>query len=272
MGNCTIDQHAQTSARTRPPAPTVHSESIRSCKRLIWRAYNLNYYVYTLDSANRLQHGTAAERTTSGQYYPLQQKLTYTRDGLLEQVRDPNGSSQYAYRNGRLTSIEFSQVGQPIYRYQLSLNIRGQIVGLRGTPLQNSGLPAYSTQYQLDQKGRYVQLEVRTDQGVLYHRVRQGDFETSVGSPYALIRGIPYDLNRFPWMTWGETFPLNPHLARHIQTYRYAAPDTPTKLIKRSDLRLTYRRDPQGYMTGQFSTDALTTIRDTVVITYQQCR
>ena len=272
MGNCTIDQHAQTSARTRPPAPTVHSESIRSCKRLIWRAYNLNYYVYTLDSANRLQHGTAAERTTSGQYYPLQQKLTYTRDGLLEQVRDPNGSSQYAYRDGQLTSIEFSQAGQPVYRYQLSLNTRGQIVGLRGTPLQNSGLPAYSTQYQLDRQGRYVQLEVRTDQGVLYHRVRQGDFETSVGSPYALIRGILYDLNRFPWMTWGETFPLNPHLARHIQTYRYAAPDTPTKLIKRSDLRLTYRRDPQGYVTGQFSTDALTTIRDTVVITYQQCR
>ncbi|MFD2937335.1 hypothetical protein [Spirosoma flavum] len=225
-----------------------------------------------MDSTSRLKHGTAAELTVSGHYYPLDQWLTYTRKGLLEQVRDHIGSSKYAYRNGQLTSIEFSQAGQPIYRYQVSLNTRGQIVGLSGTPLHNSGLPAYSTHYQLDQQGRYVQLDVRTDKGVLYYRVIQRDFDVSVNSPYALVRGIPYDLNRFPWMTWGEIFPLSPHLARHIQTYRYAPPNKPTQLIKRSDLRLTYQRDSHGYMTGQFSTDALTTIQDTVVIDYQICR
>lgn len=272
MDSCTTNQPSQPPVLTRPTNYTVHPDSNRLCKRLIWRAYNLNYYEYTMDSVNRLQHAIAAERTISGRYYPLDQRLTFTSKGLLEQVRDPNGSSRYTYRDSQLTAIEFSQDGQPIYRYQVSVNTHGQIVGLRGTPLSNSGLPAYSTQYQLDRQGRYVQLDVRTDQGILYHRVTQSDFETSPGSPYALIHGIPYDLNRFPWMTWGEVFPLNPHLARRIQTFRYAAPNTPNQLIKRADLRLSYRTDPQGYITGQFSTDVLTSIRDTVVIDYQLCR
>ena len=269
--SCTHDQSAQPPARTTLPHLSVHFDSTRPCKEFIWRAYNTNYYVYTLDSTNRLKHGTIAERTNSGRYYPIDQWLTYTSNGLLEQVRGRNGASQYTYYNGHLTAINFFLDGQLIYRYQVSLNTNGQIDGLRGIPLNNSGLPAYSTKYLLDQQGRYVQLDVRTDQGVLYYRVVQSDFDDDTSSPYALIRGIPYDLNRFSWMSWGEVFPLSPHLARRIQTYQYAAPNTPTQLIKRSDLRFTYRPDPQGYMMEQFSTDALTTIQDTVFIDYQPC-
>lgn len=270
--SCTSDQSAQPPTRTTLPDLSVHRDLTRQCRRFIWRAYNSNYYVYTIDSTNRLKHGTIAERTNSGPYYPIDQWLTYTSNGLLEQVQELNGSSQYSYHNGQLTSIRFSQAGLPIYRYQVSLNTSGQIDGLRGIPLNNSGLPAYSTHYQLDQQGRYVQLDVRTDQGILYYKVVQSDFDDSIVSPYALIQGIPYDLNRFSWMTWGEVFPLSRHLARRIQTYKYAAPNTPTQLIKRSDLRLSYRTDPQGYMTRQFSMDALTTIQDTVLIDYQQCQ
>ncbi|MDB5240419.1 MAG: hypothetical protein JWP57_1044 [Spirosoma sp.] len=269
IGSCTHDQSAQPPTQATLPQLSIHTDLTRLCRRLIWRAYNSNYYVYTLDSTNRLKHGTIAERTNSGRYYPIDQYLIYTSNGLLEQVRELNGSSQYMYHNGQLTAIQFSQAGKPIYCYQVSHNSGGQIDGLRGIPLNNSGLPAYSTQYLLDQQGRYVQLDVRTDQGALYYRVVQSDFDNATSSPYALIRGIPYDLNRFSWMSWGEVFPLSPHLARRIQTYQYAAPNTPTQLIKRSDLRLTYRPDPQGYMMGQFSTDALTAIQDTVSIDYQ---
>ena len=85
------------------------------------------------------------------------------------------------------------------------------------------------------------------------------------------MRGVPYDLNRYPWITWGEVFPISSEVARHVEIYRYARPETPTKLIKRADLSVSWRTDSQGYVTGQFSTDVLTGIRDTVLIDYLNC-
>jgi hypothetical protein len=75
-------------------------------------------------------------------------------------------------------------------------------------------------------------------------------------------------LNRYPWITWGEEFPISSEVARHVEIYRYAPPETPTQLIKRADVSVTWRTDTLGYVTGQFSTDALTGIRDTVSIDY----
>ena len=67
-------------------------------------------------------------------------------------------------------------------------------------------------------------------------------------------------------------FPVSPYLAKRVETFRYAAPETPTELIKRADLSVTWQRDKQGHLTGQFSTDALTTIQDTILIDYLNCR
>ena len=164
--------------------------------------------------------------------------------------------------------IDFYQDGQPIYRYQVSTNAKGQITRLLGRPLNDSGLVAYSTQYQLDEQGRYVQLDVRNDRNILYYRVIQRDFNSSVTSPYQLIRGVPYELNRYSWITWGEVFPIIREVARHVESYRFAPPETPTQLIKRSDVSVSWRTDTLGYITGQFSTDAMTGIRDTVSIDY----
>lgn len=243
----------------------------RRCRQVVWRDYNTNYYTYTFDSRQQLSACSAVEHTFNLKDYPLNQQLIYSKAGVLDEVRDERGFSRYRYQNGQLVGIDFFQDGQPIYRYQVSTNAKGQITKLLGMPLNDSGLIAYSTQYRLDEQGRYVQLDVRNDRNILYYRVIQRDFDPSVSSPYQLIRGVPYDLNRYPWMTWGEVFPISSEVARHIETYRYAPPGTPTKLIKRADVSVSWRTDTQGYVTGQFGTDALTGIRDTVSIDYLTC-
>lgn len=269
---CTSADHS-----TRPPVVTERRLSRsqthpnRFCQQVVWRDYNTNRYEYRFDSSQRLSQCTALESTSSYKPYALNQQLTYTKDGLLERVRDEEDHSQYHYRNGQLASIDFFQQGRLIYRYVVSVNARGQLVGLRGIPLNNSGLLGYSTRYQLDEQGRYVQLDMEDDQGRLYYRVIQRGFTAAISHLYGLMRGIPYDINRHPWLGWGEGFPISPYLASHIETYRYATPQTPTELIKRTDVSITYQIDKQGYITGQFSTDALTTIRDTVLINYLKC-
>ncbi len=240
----------------------------RRCRQVVWHAYNTNYYAYSFDATQHLSGTSAVEHTFNLRDYPLNQHLIYTRTGVLDRVRDERGLSRYRYQNGQLARIDFFQDGQPIYRYQVSTNANGQITGLRGRPLNDSGLMAYSTQYRLDQQGRYVQLDVRNDRNILYYRVMQRNFDSLVSSPYQLIRGVPYDLNRYPWITWGEVFPISSAVARHVAIYRYAPPQTPDKLIKRADLSVSWRTDTLGYITGQFSTDALTGIRDTVSIDY----
>lgn len=250
------------SVRAAPARPK------RRCRQVVWHAYNTNYYTYTFNASDRLSESSAVEHTFNQKDYPLNQQLIYTKAGLLDQVRDERGFSRYRYKNGQLVGIDFFQDGQPIYRYQVSTNAKGQIIRLLGMPLNDSGLVAYSTQYQLDEQGRYVQLDVRNDRNILYYRVIQRDFNSSVTSPYQLIRGVPYDLNRYPWITWGEEFPISSEVARHVESYRFAPPETPAQLIKRSDVSVTWRTDTLGYVTGQFSTDALTGIRDTVSIDY----
>lgn len=250
------------SVRAAPARPK------RRCRQVVWHAYNTNYYTYTFNASEQLSACSAVEHTFNQKDYPLNQQLIYTRAGLLDQVRDERGFSRYRYRNGQLVGIDFFQDGQPIYRYQVSTNAKGQITRLLGMPLNDSGLMAYSTQYQLDEQGRYVQLDVRNDRNILYYRVIQRDFNSSVTSPYQLIRDVPYDLNRNPWISWGEVFPISSDVARHVAIYRYAPPETPTQLIKRSDVSVSWRTDTLGYVTGEFSTDALTGIRDTVSIDY----
>ena len=263
----TDHQNRTTSVDTR----SVHvapARSTRRCRRLVWHAYNTNYYTYTLDANQKLSACSAVEHTANPKNYPLNQHLIYTKAGLLDQVRDERGFSRYHYKNRQLVRIDFFQNGQPIYRYQVSTNEKGQITRLRGMPLNDSGLMAYSTQYRLDQQGRYVQLEVRNDLNILHYRVIQRDFDSSVSSPFQLIRGVPYDLNRYPWITWGEVFPISRELARQVETYRYAPPETPNKLIKRADVSVHWRTDTLGYVTGQFSMDSLTGMRDTILIDY----
>ena len=228
LSACTPTDHTNTTAKTDTPAARAKAtRSQRRCRQLVWHAYNTNYYTYTFNASERLSTCSAVEHTFNQQDYPLNQQLIYTREGLLDQVRNERGFSQYLYQNGRLARIDFFLDGQLIYRYQVSTNAKGQITRLLGMPLNDSGLVAYSTQYQLDEQGRYVQLDVRNDRNILYYRVIQRDFNSSVSSPYQLIRGVPYDLNRYPWITWGELFPISSEVARHVEIYRYAPPETP---------------------------------------------
>lgn len=269
---CTATDQKNSGQQTREwPDHADDARPNRQCQQLIWQAYNMNRYTYSFDSSGRLSRCSAIENGYNLNSYAFEQKMSYTKEGLLEEVQYERGLSQYHYRNGRLVSIDFFQDGQPIYQYLIQTNTKGQITGLKGQPLQDSGLTAYSTQYRLDERGRYVQLDVRTDKGILYHRVVQRDFDPSVKSPYALFQHIPYDLNRYPWITWGELFPMNAQVARHVETYRYAAPETPMNLIKRSDIVLDWKTDRQGYLTGQFSNDTLNRMRDTVFVEYIKC-
>ena len=263
----TDHQNSTTSADTLS-VRTNSARPKRRCRQVVWRAYNTNYYTYTFDSGQRLSACSTVEHTYILKDYSLNQQLIYTKAGLLDQIRDERGVSRYRYKNGLLAGIDFFQDGQPIYRYQVNTNAKGQITRLLGMPLNDSGLMAYSTQYRLDQQGRYVQLDVRNDRNILYYRVIRRDFNSSVSSPHQLIRGVPYDLNMHPWITWGEVFPISNEVARHIEIYRYAPPETPNKLIKRADLSITWQTDTLGYITGQFSTDVMTGLRDTVSIDY----
>jgi hypothetical protein len=266
---CTpTDRQDSTTSADTLSVRVAHAHPNRWCRQVVWHTYNTNYYTYTFDSGQQLSACSAVEHTFNLKDYLLNQQLIYTKAGVLDQVRDERGFSRYRYKNGQLVGIDFFQDGQPIYRYQVSTNAKGQITRLLGMPLNDSGLMAYSTQYRLDEQGRYVQLDVRNDRNLLYYRVSQRDFDSSVTSPYQLIRGVPYDLNRYPWITWGEVFPISSEVARHVEIYRYAPPETPTKLIKRADVSVSWRTDTLGYVTGQFSTDVLTGIRDTVSIDY----
>lgn len=247
------------------------SNASQPCRQIIWQNHNTNRYDYRFDNSHRLSQCTAFEQTNSHGLYALSQYLTYTNDGLLEQVRDQEDSSRYHFRNGRLASIDFFQEGRPVYRYRVTTNEQGQIMGLRGEPLNDSGLLAYTTRYRIDGQGRYVQLDVEDERGLLYYRVKQSDFVPATGHLNGLLKGVPYDLNRYPWLSWGEGFPLSPYLARRTETYQYAGPDLSTELIKRADVSIRWQRDEQGHVTGQFTTDALTTIRDTVLIDYINC-
>lgn len=211
------------------------------------------------------------EQTNSHGTYALNQQLTYTKQGLLEWVHGEEDSSRYQYHNGRLASINFYQEGEPVYRYLVTTNEQGQIVGLRGEPLNDSGLLVCTTRYRLDAQGRYVQLDVKDERGVLYYRMKQSDFVPATGHLDGLLGSVPYDLNRYPWLNWGERFPLSSYMARRIETYRYTGPDPSTELIKRADMSIRWQRNKTGHITGQFATDALTTIRDTVLIDYINC-
>lgn len=258
--------------RQWPTYNETYSQAERSCGQLVWHAYNTNRYSYSFDSFQRMAECYAVENGYTLHENPFRQKMSYSKEGLLEYVQYERGISRYHYQQGRLAFIEFFEEKQPIYRYQVYSNAQGQIVGLKGRPLHNSGLMAYSTKYQLDKQGRYVQLDVYTDQGVLYYRVVQRDFDPSAKNPLPLAGQTFYDLNRYPWIMWGEVFPLQKALARRIETFRYAAPETPGKLIKRSDVTVSWQTDGQGYITSQFSYDALNKTRDTVSIEYLNCR
>jgi len=269
---CTsLDGQRPPTGATTSVAVAAKSLSSQHCPQIVWQDYNTNRYLYQFDDNHRLIQCSAVEQMNSYNPYAFDQQLTYTSEGLLHEVRDEEDASRYHYRNGQLTFIDFFQQGQPIYRYKVTVNVRGQVVSLRGIPLNNSGLLGYMTRYQLDEQGRYVQLDMEDHQGKLYYRVIQRGFTPATGHLYELMQGIPYDLNRIPWLNWGEGFPISPYLASHIETYQYGAPQTPARLIKRADVSVTYQTDGKGHLVGQFSSDALTTIQDTVRINYQQC-
>ena len=256
--------HQASVAEQLPPSP--------DCQQIIWQAgEGGNRYVYNFAANQRLRQCTALEENGGYGVYVLNQQLTYTPQGQLKQVRSQADSSHYHYQKGQLASVVFFQEGIPVYRYQFQVDARGHLVGLTGIPLNNSGLQGYSTRYQLDEKGRYRQLDVFNELGQPYYRVIQQNF---VAGPNLLargMRGIPFDLNRYPWPGWGEQFPVSEHLASRIELYRYASPQTPTQLIKRNDLSVVFQRDQLGYITRQIDTDLLTTIRDTVRIRYLTC-
>ena len=268
---CTATDHQPQTPGT-PDRPTGQDEptTSRPCRQIVWRDNN-NRYVYQFDSTQRLRQCTAFEQSSSYGTYALNQQLTYTKDGRLERASNGEDSSRYDYRNGRLASIDFFQEGLAVYRYLVSTNQHGLIVGLRGIPLNDSGLLACATRYRLDDRGRYVQLDLEDSRGVLYYRVKQGDFRSAVGHLLGSMAGVPYDLNRHAWVNWSQVFPVSPQLAGRVETFRYAAPETPADLIKRADLSVSWQRDKQGHITGQFSTDALTTIRDTSLFIYLNC-
>ncbi|GAB2522928.1 hypothetical protein GCM10027085_11500 [Spirosoma aerophilum] len=229
--------------------------------------------MYLFDSLQRLITCTAQEEGAGYKPFTLVQQLTYNKQGWLEWVHGQEDSSHYIYQKGRLASIDFFQEGRHVYRYQLHTNAQGHLVELRGIPINNSGLQGYSTRYQLDGRGRYVQLEVFNDKGQLYYRVIQRDF-VAIDDHLARamrIHGIPYDLNRNPWPGWGKQFPVDEHLAGRIETYRYAAPQTPTRLIKRADVSVAFLRNRRGYITRHISTDAFTSMLDTIRITHLNC-
>ncbi|MCX6215805.1 hypothetical protein [Spirosoma sp.] len=241
------------------------------CHQIIWQDAKANRYIYQFDSHQRLLKCTALEENSGYGLFSLNQQLIYNKQGWLEWVRGQEDSSHYTYLKGRLASIDFFQEGRHVYRYRLTTNAQGYLVGLRGIEMNNSGLQGYSTRYQLDKQGRYLQLEVFNDQGQLYYRVIQRDFVAIADYLAKGMRGIPYDLNRHPWPGWGKQFPVSEHLAGRIETYRYAAPQTPTQLIKRADVSVSYLHDRRGYITSQISTDALTSIQDTSRITHLNC-
>ncbi|WP_460940967.1 hypothetical protein [Spirosoma humi] len=243
----------------------------RLCQQIIWQDANANQYAYHFDAHQRLYRCTAREENKGVGPFVLDQRLSYNKQGYLAWVHGQEDSSQYNYQKGRLASIDFFQEGRHVYRYLLNTNARGQLVGLRGQSVNNSGLQSYSTRYQLDEQGRYVQLEVFDDRGQLYYRLIQRDFVPMSNHLANGMRGIPYDLNRYPWPSWGKQFPVSEHLASRIETYRYAAPQTPTQLIKRADVSVAFLRDQQGYITRQVSTDSFTSIRDTIRITHLNC-
>lgn len=218
---------------------------------MIWRLYNTNYYDYAIDSTRRLTRCTAYEKETHGVYDPFVQTLTYNPAGQLDQVRHNDGYSQYRYQQGRLVGIEFVQGGESVYRYRVTVNESGQVVGLRGEPLNDSGLPAYSTRYRLDKEGRYVELEARTAADEPYYRVVQRQFAPAVRRAYDQFQLIPYDFNRHPWTYWGEQFPMSRDLPGQVDVYRYAAPETPTALIQRSATRFTYQTNQDDYVTAR---------------------
>jgi hypothetical protein len=270
---CTTTGEKGTVQISKLPAHNnSYSRAKRRCGQLVWHAYNTNRYSYSFDSLQRLAQCYAVENGYTLYENAFSQTMSYRKEGLLDAVQYERGVSRYHYQKGRLAFIDFFEDKQPIYRYQVYLNPRGQIVGLMGIPLNNSGLMAYSTRYQLDKQGRYVQLDVYTDRGELYYRVVQRDFDPSVKNPLALTGQTFYDLNRYPWITWGEVFPFQQALARRIETFRYSAPETPGRLIKRSDVTVTWQTDSLGSVTRQFSYDALNRVRDTVSIEYLNCR
>lgn len=269
---CTsADQQRQvTGPASQSPVATDQSTP-PPCQQIIRREANANQYIYHFDTHQRLNQCTALEEDGGSEPFTLDQRLTYNKKGWLEWVRGREDSSQYNYQKGRLVSIDFFQEEGHVYRYLLDTNAQGQLVGLRGIPMNNSGLQGYSTRYKLDGQGRYVQLEVLNDKGQLYYRIIQRDFVPMANQLAKGMRGIPYDLNRYPWPSWGKQFPVSEHMASRIEIYRYAAPQTPTKLIKRADMSMAFLRDQQGYITGQVSTDAFTSIQDTTRIIYLNC-
>ena len=258
-------------AENQPANPSKKAGQNWQCQRVIWRAYNTNYYDYEIDTNHRLTRCTAYEKESRGVYDSFVQTLSYTPAGQLDQVRHTDGYSRYRYRKGRLASIEFVQGAELVYRYEVTVSETGQIVGLSGKPLNDSGLAAFSTRYKLDNQGRYVELETRTASGELYYRVVQRDFATAVRGAYDQFRLIPYDVNMHPWTYWGEQFPMTRELAGQVDVYRYAAPETPTTLIKRSATRFTYQTNQDGYATARWSHETLMQGRDTVSIEYQNC-
>jgi hypothetical protein len=253
-------------------ASTARLVAERPCGQTVWQAPNGNRYAYETDSSRRLSRCVAYERDGYGIDFETAQRLTYNPAGRLERVDEADAFSLYRYQNGQLTSIEFVREGQPIYRYAVTVNAQGLIVNLRGQPLNDSGLGAFSTQYTLDAQGRYVQLETRTGQGELFYRVVQRDFEPRSRNLYDQFRNIPFDLNRLPWVSWPEQFPMSRHLPRRVDVYRFATPETPTTLIKRSSRQITYRTNQYGYVTAFLNTDLLYEGRDTTRIQYQKCR
>lgn len=271
---CSCAENQRQAAKLANQLPVSPNRAIAEpCHQIIWQEANDNQYIYQFDSLQRLQTCTALEESVNYKHFILKQHLAYNKRGWLEWVHGQEDSSHYTYQKGRLASIDFFQEGRHTYRYRLDTNAQGQLVALRGFPINNSGLQGYSTRYQLDGQGRYVQLEVFDEHGRLYYRVIQRDFVaiTDHLAKGMRMHGIPYDLNRYPWPGWGKQFPLSQHLAGRMEIYRYAAPQTPTQLIKRADVSVAFLRNERGYITSRISADATTSIRDTSRITHLNC-
>lgn len=182
---------------------------------------------------------------------------SYTSQGLLEwvmpygdgQIPSSDYYEQFTYVNQALSTIEITEAGKRVYRFEVTTNAMQQITGLTGVSFDQSAYRNYSAAHLLDAQGHYVKSE-GTDANGLFYRQDLGDFDASINTYHRFLKGWPVNVMNY-WYEYGLNTPINGNGAFLKRAFYngYDATGAFVGLKKLYDVVHTYKTNNSQYAT-----------------------
>lgn len=185
----------------------------------------------------------------------------------------PEYYEHYTYVNEALSTIEITEAGKLVYRFEVITNANKQITALKGISLDQTTYRDYTSVHTLDAQGHYVKSEGTDANGLFYHQ-ELGDFDASIKTYHLFLKGWPVNVMNY-WYDYGLNTPVNGNGAFLKRTYYsgYDATGTFVGLTKLYDIVHTYQTNSSQYATQMTTTNSAAPPGSAglVVVIYANC-